>query len=155
VGKASRRKAERRALEATSVTETTPNSTAVPGTLNESSVSEWISGRDSTTIEPSEDDRDAFAQTFPGLIDKHFLHRGLRVPIGIAVAIIIVCWVGLLAWLFIQDNAAGRLESAAGITQFIKKAKIATLIVSSGGLLLLGLGFLAGVARWFASWLRG
>ncbi len=152
MGKASKRKAERRALEATNTLEQLPSYTEVPGMLTETGLSDWISA-DATSAEPSEEDR-SYAQTLPSLIDKHFLHEGLHVPFGISAAIIVVGWVVLLAWMLIQDNSAGRLEAPDGISKFTEKAKVATIIVALGGGFLLALGAAAKLIRGVAARVR-
>lgn len=154
MGKAARQKAERRRKNsdrgfqpATTMLEASPDFTSVPGVLNESSVSTWMGGMDQTSPDPIEDDDGPYATSSWALLDKHFMHGGLRTPIGIALAATIVLCVGLVAWLFIQDNGAGRLETDAGIRHFFTKAGLASALLVSGSLLLIGLGVLAAFVR--------
>ena len=104
--------------------------------------------RDATSAEPLEDEGTNYAKSPWEIVDKHFFHRGLRVPVGIALAISIVSWIVLVAWLLIQDNSQGRLDTTEGWNHFFSKAMVATGLVLLGGIALVLLGRAAAFGRW-------
>lgn len=138
MSRSARRRAERRAhTSATSGDQPAPNLTSVPGALNETSVATWMRSQDATTVEAGDEDRETYAESPWGLIDKHIMRKGGWPSPGVLVSTPVIFWVGLTGWMLVQDNGAGRLETAVGVTRFVHKATLTAEFISAGTLVIL------------------
>lgn len=94
-----------------------PNATLIPDASLESTSSQWLS-RDSTNApkigEPTKE-QEPFAESHAALIDKYVLSRH---------SIYFILVMGIIGYVFVQDNGAGKLTSWQGIWWTIQKSGI-------------------------------
>jgi hypothetical protein len=82
---------------------------------------------DATNVEDIEySESSDYVATGPALLDK-FLHGRIPLPKGPVIVLLVIGWFGFLSWLFLQENAAGRIEDWAGLGQLGIKAGIYTV----------------------------
>ena len=104
--------------ETTSTPAIHPNATLTPeASLEKETGFQWLSGDSTNAPEIGEETegKESYAETPTGLIDKYLL-SGRSIPFLIAL--------GIIGYMFIQDNSSGRLDSWTGILWTVQKSGI-------------------------------
>lgn len=101
----------------------------------------WADPESTRAPSIGEPDRtEGYAASTPELAHRILVGKVLINPASLLILLPVI-WLVLTGWLFIQDNAAGNLQNASGMTWFAVKAGVVAL----GSLLVAGV--LAGVDR--------
>jgi len=89
----------------------------------------WSSGHETSAPAIGVSEAEAPATTWAGVFDR-YVRGKLRFGFRTVVRIVPIAWFAVVAWLFLQDNDAGRLEGWPGLQQLgIKAAVLAILAV--------------------------
>ena len=114
-----------------------PNSVAGPVEtvpLTGNSGREEFKAGGGTSATPLDEDPQ-YASSTPQLADK-YLQGKARISSDTTALILVLLWLGLLSWIFQQDNGMGKLDSPEGIRSFIWKSALYTSYVILAGALL-------------------
>ena len=85
--------------------------------------------------------REDYAESAWGLLDRHVFRGGKGLSVRVVLVVAVLAWAIIVGWIFVQDNDAGRLENAIGVTRFWYKARMAGLFMGAGSLFLVLVGW--------------
>jgi hypothetical protein len=130
VGKRSRKAQRPRPLPyASSEPDIHSDATLGPDASLDSTVSRWLGPESTSAPEVGQADTEpvAFAKGSAELLDK-FLHGWIPLPSQPVILILTIAWFAFTSWLYLQDNQAGRLGDAAGLSWFVVKAGLYSVL---------------------------